>query len=114
LERRTFKIVVTDLETIHGQIALKDATATHKVNLCKVAAVALLLYMESPSAAFTLTHRHSILASFKVPFPILADMQDVAIVVMLLGLNTVNVILITEVPVMLLVCYIDIIAGVVI
>jgi hypothetical protein len=58
--------------------------------------------MESPSAAFTLTHRHSILASFKVPFPILADMQDVAIVVMSLGLNTVNVILITEVPVMLL------------
>jgi len=96
---------VTDLGTIHGQIALQDVPATHKVNLCKVAAVALLLCMVNHSAAFTLTHNHFTLALFKVPYLTLADMQGAATAVMSIVLNMVSVILTTEAPVMPLVCH---------
>ncbi len=96
---------MTDLGTIRGQIALKDATATHKVNLCEVAAVALLLCAGNHSAAFTLTHSRFTLALFKVPYLTLADMQGVATAVMSVVLNMVNVILTTKAPVMPLVCH---------
>ena len=86
---------MTDLGTIRGQIALQDVPAILKVNLCEVAAVALLLCAGNHSAAFTLTHSRFTLA----------DMQGAAIVVMSVVLNMVNVILTTKAPVMPLVCH---------
>ena len=97
---------MTDLGTIRGQIALQDVPAILKVNLCEVAAVALLLCAGNHSAAFTLTHSRFTLALFKkVPYLTLADMQGAAIVVMSVVLNMVNVILTIEAPVMPLVCH---------
>lgn len=96
---------MTDLGTIRGQIALQDVPAILKVNLCEVAAVALLLCAGNHSAAFTLTHSRFTLALFKVPYLTLADMQGVATAVMSVVLNMVNVILTTEAPVMPLVCH---------